>query len=146
MDTTLPPPNEGEGWLVTRPGEHCLIRVSSEDTKGRYSLVEIVSAPGDGTPMHLHQNEDEYLIVLEGVARFACGDRIFDAEAGTLVTLPRNVPHAWGNRSDTLLRIAGITFPGGVEQVLVAIARDKDADIAALAHSAGVVLVGPTPF
>ena len=37
--------------METRPDEHCLIRVSAKDTHGIYSLVEIVSDPGDGTPM-----------------------------------------------------------------------------------------------
>jgi len=137
---------ETDKWLVTRPGERCLIRLSAGDTNGLYSFVEIVSAPGDGTPLHMHQNEDEHLMVLEGVARVALGDRVFDAEAGTLVTLPRNVPHAWGNRSAAPLRIAVIAHPGGAEEALRAIARDKDVDVPGLARSFGVIPVGPTPF
>jgi hypothetical protein len=39
-----------------------------------------------------------------------------------------------------------IAFPGGVEEILRAIARDKDVDVLALAKSFGVSLVGPTPF
>jgi mannose-6-phosphate isomerase-like protein (cupin superfamily) len=101
-------------------------------TNGAYSFVEIVSAPGDGTPLHVHQNEDEHLIVLEGVARVALGDHVFDVEAGSLATFPKNVPHAWGNRSTAQLRIAVIAYPGGVEEVLRAIARDKDVDVPAL--------------
>src|SRR5262249_28796207 len=112
----------------------------------------IVSEPGDGTPLHVHQNEDEHLLVLEGTARFALGDRIFDAEAGTMVTLPRNIPHAWGNRSGSRLRIAGIACPGGVEGVLRVIAGGGVVtghvviDIPALAESLGVIALGPAPF
>ena len=113
---SLPDRIEPANWLQTRPSERCLIRVPAADTNGAYSLVEIVSAPGDGTPLHIHQNEDEHLIVLKGIARVALGDRVFDAEAGSLVTLPKNVPHAWGNRSTALLRIAVIAHPGGVEE------------------------------
>jgi len=72
--------------------------VSAADTNGVYSLVEIVSSPGDGTPLHVHDNEDEHIIVLEGTARIAYGDEVFDAEAGKAVTLLRKIPHAWGNR------------------------------------------------
>ena len=50
-------------WLETRPGEHCLIRVSARDTNGLYSLVEIVSDPGDGTPSEAEANQ--YLDVLK---------------------------------------------------------------------------------
>src|SRR6516164_7449526 len=85
----------GQGaWLQTRPGERCFIRVAAADTNGAYSVVEILSLPGDSTPMHVHQNEDEHLFVLEGTARVARGDEAFDAPAGTTVAFPRHIPHA----------------------------------------------------
>jgi mannose-6-phosphate isomerase-like protein (cupin superfamily) len=143
---SLPDRNEQANWLQTRPGERCLIRVPAADTNGAYSFVEIVSDPGDGTPLHVHRNEDEYLVVLEGTARVAVGDKIFDAAAGTMVTLPRNIPHAWGNRSDLRLRIAGICYPGGVEEALRIIAGGGLIDVAALAERFGVVALGPAPF
>ena len=124
--------------MQTRPGERCLIRVPAADTNGAYSLVEIVSEPGDGTPLHVHQNEDEHLFVFEGTGRFAIGDKIFDAEAGTMVTLPRNIAHAWGNRANSRLRIAGIAYPGGVEEILHIIAGGGAIDISALAERFGV--------
>jgi mannose-6-phosphate isomerase-like protein (cupin superfamily) len=120
--------------------------VPAADTNGAYSLVEIVSDPGDGTPLHVHQNEDEYLFVLEGTARVAVGDKIFDAKAGTMATLPRNIPHAWGNRSDLRLRIAAICCPGGVEEALRIVAGGGLIDIPALAERFGVVALGPAPF
>jgi mannose-6-phosphate isomerase-like protein (cupin superfamily) len=133
-------------WLETRPGELCAIRVDAAETNGVYSFVEIISNPGDGTPMHLHQHEDEHIIVLEGTARIACGDKVFDAEAGKVVTLPRKIPHAWGNRSDTRLRIAVVAFPGGCEEALRVIARGEAVEIPALAAKFGISSVGPTPF
>jgi mannose-6-phosphate isomerase-like protein (cupin superfamily) len=133
-------------WLETRPGEHCLIRVGAAETNGVYSFVEIISDPGDGTPMHLHQNEDEHIVVLEGIARIAVGDVVFDAGAGKMVTLPRKIPHAWGNRSNSRLRIAVVAFPGGCEEALRAIARGGEVDLPALAAKIGVSVVGPTPF
>ena len=146
FSNSLPDRNEQANWLQTRPGERCLIRVPAADTNGAYSFVEIVSDPGDGTPLHVHRNEDEYLVVLEGTARVAVGDKIFDAAAGTMVTLPRNIPHAWGNRSDLRLRIAGICYPGGIEEALRIIAGGGLIDVAALAERFGVVALGPAPF
>jgi quercetin dioxygenase-like cupin family protein len=142
----LPNRNDGEGWLRTRSGEHCLIRVSAADTNGVYSLVEVVSSPGDGTPLHVHENEDEHIIVLEGTARIAYGDEVFDAGAGKAVTLLRKIPHAWGNRSNSQLRIAVVTFPGGIEEILRLIARNDEADLPALGESFGVRRIGPAPF
>jgi mannose-6-phosphate isomerase-like protein (cupin superfamily) len=142
----LPSRNDGEEWLRTRSDERCLIRLSAADTNGVYSLVEIVSSPGDGTPLHVHENEDEHIIVLEGTARIAYGDKIFDAEAGKVVTLLRKIPHAWGNRSNSQLRIAVVAFPGGVEEILGLIARSDEAGLPALAERFGVRRIGPAPF
>jgi quercetin dioxygenase-like cupin family protein len=135
-----------EEWLETRPGEHCLIRVSAKDTRGLYSVVEIVSDPGDGTPLHIHEREDEHIAVLEGTARLAYGDKVFDIHAGDVATLRKGIPHAWGNRSSTPLRIAFLVFPGGAEEALDLIAKGAPADIPAIAERFHVRIVGPAPF
>jgi mannose-6-phosphate isomerase-like protein (cupin superfamily) len=146
--TTTPDANpishEDRGdWLRTRPGERCFIRVSAAETNGAYSVVEIGSSPGDGTPMHVHQNEDEHILIVEGTARIACGDKTFDATAGTTVTLTKNVPHAWGNPSNSPLRMVVTCTPGGVEEVLRLIALGRDIDMRALSEKSGVRPVGP---
>jgi mannose-6-phosphate isomerase-like protein (cupin superfamily) len=138
--------NRAAEWLETRPGELCAIRVDAVETNGVYSLVEIISSPGDGTPMHVHQHEDEHIIVLEGTARIACGDKVFDAEAGKVVTLPRNIPHAWGNRANARLRILVVAFPGGCEEVLRVIARGGAVDLPSFSTKFAISLLGPTPF
>jgi mannose-6-phosphate isomerase-like protein (cupin superfamily) len=130
-------------WLQTRPGERCLIRVSAMDTNGAYSVVEIVSSPGDSTPLHVHQNEDEHILVVEGTAPIACGDRTFDTAAGTAVTLAKNIPHAWGNPTNSPLRMVVTCTPGGVEQILRLIALGGDIDMTALSERFGVRPVRP---
>ena len=111
-----------------------------------YSLVEIVSDPGDGTPMHVHETEDEHIAVLDGTARIAYGHKIFDGQAGDVVTLRKGIPHAWGNRSSAPLRIAFLVFPGGCEEALELIASGSPADIPAVAERFRVRVIGPTPF
>jgi mannose-6-phosphate isomerase-like protein (cupin superfamily) len=134
-----------EEWIGTRPGEHCLIRVSAEDTGGAYSVVEIVSDPGDGTPLHVHQNEDEHFLILEGTARINYGDRTFNAKAGDTATLLRGIPHAWRNASDVPLRMAVTCTPGGIEEVFRIIARGGEIDLPALAARSKVQVLGPVP-
>ena len=145
MKSTTPSTNDvGDGeWLQTRPGEKCCIRVSAAETGGAYSLVEIVSSPGDSTPMHIHRNEDEHFVILEGTAHIALGEKTFDAAAGTAISLPRNIPHAWGNASNSPLRILGVCTPGGVEEALRVIARGGVSDLVALSAKFGVEIVGP---
>ena len=68
--------NELSGeWLQSRPGERFSIRVPASATNGTYSVTEILSSPGDSTPAHLHENEDEHILVVEGTARILYGDK-----------------------------------------------------------------------
>jgi mannose-6-phosphate isomerase-like protein (cupin superfamily) len=117
--------------------------VAAAETNGTYSVVEILSFPGDSTPMHVHQSEDEHLLVLEGTARIARGDGMIDAPAGTTVALPRRVPHAWGNATNSTLRVIVTCWPGGVEAILPLIAHGGDIDVKALGTEFGVRSLGP---
>ena len=136
------PVDQGE-WLQTRPGERCLIRVAAAETNGAYSVVEILSQPGDSTSMHVHQNEDEHFLILEGTACIVRGDGTFDVPAGTTVALPRRIPHAWGNATNSTLQMTATCWPGGAEAILPLIARGGDIDVKALGAEFGVRVVGP---
>jgi mannose-6-phosphate isomerase-like protein (cupin superfamily) len=62
--------NEPSGeWLQARPGERFSIRIPASATNGCYSVTEILSNPDDSTPVHLHDREDEHILVVEGTAR-----------------------------------------------------------------------------
>jgi mannose-6-phosphate isomerase-like protein (cupin superfamily) len=137
--------NEPSGeWLQSRPGERFLIRIPASPTNGCYSVTEIFASPGDSTPVHFHEREDEHILVAEGTARVLCGDKIFDATAGTVVSLARGIPHAWGNPADTPLRLVITATPGGVEEVLRLIATSGDQlNLVALADKYAVRLIGP---
>ena len=131
-------------WLQARPGERFSIRIPASATNGSYSVTEIISSPGDSTPIHIHKNEDEHMLVLEGTARFLYGDKTFDAAAGTMVSLARGIPHAWGNPTDTPIRLMVTATPGGVEEALRLIATSGDQlDLLAMAARFAVRQIGP---
>jgi len=81
-------------WLQVTAGERFRIRTSVKDTQGIYTMLELIADPRNGVPMHIHQNEDEHFIILEGSLHIANGDKRFDAPAGTTVTIKKGVPHA----------------------------------------------------
>jgi quercetin dioxygenase-like cupin family protein len=138
--------NLSEEWLTARPGERFCIRIPATATGGAYGLTEIIASPGDSTPIHLHEKEDEYFLVLEGTVRFLYGDKTIDAEAGTMVTCLRNIAHAWGNATDKPIRLVAITMPGGCEEALRMIAKGGDkVDVMAIAASFSIRPLGP-PF
>jgi quercetin dioxygenase-like cupin family protein len=136
--------NTDEEWLYSRPGERFLIRVPSEATNGSYSITEIISSPGDSTPVHLHDNEEEHFLILEGTVRFLYGDKTFDANAGTMVTCKRGIPHAWGNATDAPIHMMVTVSPGGCEEALRMIATGGDrVDVMAIAESFSIRVLGP---
>ena len=79
------PQSDGE-WLQITPGECFKIRTSVKETVGAYTMLELVADPRNGAPMHIHKNEDEHFIVLEGALHIANGDKTLDALASTAVT------------------------------------------------------------
>jgi mannose-6-phosphate isomerase-like protein (cupin superfamily) len=130
-------------WLQVTPGERFRIRTSAKETKGIYTMLELIADSRNGVPMHIHQNEDEHFIVLEGSLHIANGDKRFDAPAGTTVTIKKGVPHAWCNLMDTPLRMLVVFSPGNIEDLFRATAARESDDIAALAAKYGTLLVGP---
>jgi quercetin dioxygenase-like cupin family protein len=134
-----------EEWLEAAPGEHFLIRIPSSDTNNLYSLTEFRSSPGSSTPIDLHEKEDEYLLVVEGMVRVLYGDETFDATAGTMVSLLRGIQHAWGNPTDTPVRVPMTAVPGGCEEALRVIAATNrdELDLEALAKKYRVRVIGP---
>jgi mannose-6-phosphate isomerase-like protein (cupin superfamily) len=108
---------EDEWSKVTR-GERYIIRTTSQETNGVYSMLEIVVDPRNGVPMHVHDNEEEHFIVLEGKVLIANGDSRAEVGAGSSVTIGRGVPHAWCNLSeDVPLRMLVVFSPGGLEEL-----------------------------
>ncbi|WP_436120239.1 cupin domain-containing protein [Phyllobacterium sp. LjRoot231] len=97
------------------------MRILSSDVNERYTSVEIV-AQGSGPPLHIHHNEDEHFIVLEGTVRFARGAELFDASAGETVTIPRGVKHARAVRSGMPAACCLRFAPGGFKEAFRALA------------------------
>ena len=79
----------------------------------------------------------------DGDSGLICGDRKFDAAAGTAFTVPKGVPHAWANLSETDIRMLGVFVPGGLEQFFLEAQGVSASKIEALAASHGMVIVGP---
>jgi|ERR1700761_2565069 mannose-6-phosphate isomerase-like protein (cupin superfamily) len=111
------------GWYQVEPGMVFKVIVSSKETGGAYAIVESIAEPGIGSITHQHHYEDEHFVVLEGTAHIVIDGKAIDLYPGQSATLPREVPHAWINRSDTPLRMLGIFSPGGFEQLALDIAE-----------------------
>ena len=49
------------------------------------------------SPLHVHHEDDEAWVVLEGRLRFRIGEHVRDAGAGEGVLAPKGTPHQYGN-------------------------------------------------
>ena len=133
-------------WSEVTPGERFSIRVSSEDSNGSYTMLEVVADQQNGTPMHVHQKQDEHFVILEGTARFEYGGKSVDASVGTIITVSMGVPHCWCNLSKSPLRMLVLFMPGGIDELFRTIAMSGLVDETSLLEKYGTMMVGPAPF
>lgn len=104
-----------------RPGRGGLppafaVKAMSEDTEGRFSLLEVTLAKD--IPRHTHQQADEGIYVLDGVLDVEFDDEVHTLTAGMFVLLPRAAPHALRRASEPPPRVLQISSPGGWEHYL----------------------------
>ena len=92
-----------QGSAVWYMGNLFGILANSEETGGRFGLVEAVFAQGHGAaaPRPPHR-EDEAWYVLEGEISFYIGDETHRATPGTFVFAPRGVPHSFVFETDVI--------------------------------------------
>jgi quercetin dioxygenase-like cupin family protein len=84
---------EGETyWLL---GMLETLKISGRDTGGRYGLIEVLARAGDGSPWHVHPDEDEWFYVLEGAFTVYVGDTRLSLSAGSFAFGPKGVPHTF---------------------------------------------------
>lgn len=95
----------------------CLFGVlaSSEDTGGRFGLMEMLAPKGREPSRHVHLHDDEGFYVLEGDVTFYVGEQVHEAIPGTFVFLPHGVPHSYTFETDEV-RMLALVAPGGLEQ------------------------------
>ena len=66
-------------------------------------IIFVDAEPGRGPSLHKHPY-DEVLIIQEGRASATVGDEKLEIEAGDVVLIPANTPHAFTNTGDGNLR------------------------------------------
>jgi quercetin dioxygenase-like cupin family protein len=124
-------------------GNVLLCGFPAQKQNGAYAIVESVAAPGCSPPMHLHRNEEEHFVVLAGTYRIQIGNSVFEAPAGTSVTVPRGAGHSWRNISNEVSRVLIILTPGGFEKCIQTIRNSPADKILEIAAHYGCFIVGP---
>ncbi len=69
--------------------------------------------PGQSQPVHAHAGADKFYLLLEGKARMTVGGETRDAEAGTVVWAPADVPHGVEEAYERTVMLVAIAPPPG---------------------------------
>jgi quercetin dioxygenase-like cupin family protein len=110
-----------------RLGNRYLLR--GGETGGRFALLEHTIPPRAlAAPMHTHEREDEFSLVLEGRVGAQVGDEVLVAGPGELIRKPRGVPHAFWNAGDEEARLMEMISPAGFEAYFAEMAPILNAD------------------
>ena len=110
--------DEGEAhWLL---GMLEVVKVSGADTGGAFGLLEVTVRAGEGSPWHMHIDEDEWFYVLEGEFTVYVGDQRLSLVPGSFAFGPRGVPHTFIAETDgakVLIGFAPFHFEGFLREV-----------------------------
>jgi quercetin dioxygenase-like cupin family protein len=122
--------------------------VSGSDTDGRMAIFEQTSlSQGKGTPLHIHNSQDEVFYVMEGAYYFQVGDKKFTMAKGDSIFLPRKVPHAWTQVSESGKMTVVVQPAGMLEEFFVTMSaldhEPTQSEIAKIFEDNDMQVVGP---
>ena len=103
---------QGEGKLVWFADELLTFKVDRDQSE-TVGIFEDEVPPESGPPPHLHRTQDETHYVLEGQFEFVLGDRKVNADAGSVVYVPRTMMHAFTNIGTDKGKLLFINTPAG---------------------------------
>jgi len=123
------------GGLVVKRGAGKLVWATDMrvERKG-HGVFEFESPAGSEIPLHIHRVDDELHYLLEGSATYTVGDEALAAGPGSLIFLPKQVPHSleFGEAGGRWLWVTRIENEGLFDEPIVIDASEPDAQRRAL--------------
>jgi mannose-6-phosphate isomerase-like protein (cupin superfamily) len=130
------------------------IHIDGAQTSGEYALVECVAPPGHMPPPHVHAEQAEGFLVLEGELTVHTADGATVLRPGDALNAPARKPHTIQVTSDVPCRWLVVSCPAGFEafvrafgtpaatQALPVMEGPPDVErLAQLAHEHGISFV-----
>ena len=103
----------GEGDAFWMLGGLYEVKVSSEDTDGAMTIMDMLVPAGMGPPPHTHAGA-ETVYVVEGQLRYQIGGETFEGGPGTLFHIPAGIVENF--EPLTQARVLVAYAPGGIER------------------------------
>jgi len=124
MNTNPSPAIVPAGRVLHGFGEEVVFHLTGNETNGQLTTWMEIIPPGGGPPLHYHENEDEYFVVLEGKVSFFQNNQWTEVGPGGAVFLPRNSVHAFKNTGDQTSRMMVTATPSGFENFFARCAEE----------------------
>jgi mannose-6-phosphate isomerase-like protein (cupin superfamily) len=88
----------GEGRLLVVGPNTTTLKAVTDDTEGRFSVIEgQLDAHFPGPPVHVHDQLDHAIYVLEGRVVLTVEQRQLTAPAGSFALIPHGIAHTFAN-------------------------------------------------
>ena len=123
-ETVVRQPNEGRAYAML--GGVYEVKVSSEESDGAMTIMEMLIPPGAAPPPHTHPGT-ETVYVLEGNLRYHIGGETFEGGAGAIFHIPEGVVENFEPLTQS--RILVVYKPGGIENFFAEAGEPADAGV-----------------
>ena len=139
--------NEGKTFPIGE--ENWKFYLTGDDTNGRFDIVTGEVGYLNGPPLHIHEDQDDTFIVLEGTLTVQVGEEIHELEAGDVATAKPGVPHTYTNLDkEKKARVLNLMTPGHFDKALEDFSKLSPEDIAGekvqeVAAKHNISIVGP---
>ena len=91
-------------------------KAQGELTNNAYSLVEVTTAPGAGTPPHWQKEDDEAFLIIEGSYEFMHNGQTVTAGPGDFLFVRKGEAHAFRNSGLDEAKMLIINSPAGLHE------------------------------
>jgi quercetin dioxygenase-like cupin family protein len=131
------------------------VLVAPEDSGGTLDVVELIGRRGEMPPLHVHHEEDETFVVLDGELTIFLPGESRTVRAGEAAFAPKGVPHVYRVETEQA-RWLGVATPGGFASFVLAASDPAESDglppadrevdmerLLAAAAARGIEILGP---
>ncbi len=114
----------GEGTRYDLGFAVAVMKVTTDQTGGRWSMVDFTANPGMQIILHRHRITDETFSVLEGDLTMSVDGIVHTLHAGDVAIVPKMTPHAFANLTGKPVRFLGTATPAGFEKFFALVAEE----------------------
>jgi mannose-6-phosphate isomerase-like protein (cupin superfamily) len=116
--------DDGELCFVGTARDPVRLKVSSQtDPTTHLAMIVQDVSPGTAIPVHLHEREDEIILIQSGTGVASLGETDTAVGAGSVLWVPKGTWHGGRNTGPGILKWTGIYSPAGFEGYFREISR-----------------------